>query len=482
MKKILYIMLALVALLTTSCSNDDIIIETEGAHQKLTYSISTQNMYNEFSIYNDITKILRDGSYCVGVSTYVYNSQGNLVTTRYTGQYNLNNIQENFTELPEGKYTFVTIETLSNTQDKFDIEIWGIENTEKLSTLKITQKYDKIAFPYAIGVATNTVTIKSGNNTVNAIPTAIGSIVTLTFLNFDESPYEYVGLETEDMLNHYLIDPTIERSEKFKEDLTKSGYTNLRIACLISGSSSITESIYILECRANECFAVRPAGITSWSNWPSNETNVTLEDGASYYAGAYYKGEHTPFDVYFGDQSGYNAWYKKVTEDTSNDNNNTDDYTFSVPDVYKTWGASVNSVQSFMNGYTMSVGTSGHAILQENGLYAISYNGKGTEENINYFFEKETSGLIETVILYNQSDVEYSTLKELLTAKYKLVEEEDDEFIYISSDESTYILLLKDSESYYLSYVDANYLTSSSASKRIKLAPRKAEIVSNIIK
>jgi len=111
-KKILYMLLAMVAMLVTSCSNENIEIETVGRLRNLTCNVSTQDLYDEFKITNQVRDILREESLGIGINTFIYDSKGDLVDYNLEFQYSFNNAKSSFSSLIEGNYTVVVVETL----------------------------------------------------------------------------------------------------------------------------------------------------------------------------------------------------------------------------------------------------------------------------------------------------------------------------------------------------------------------------------
>ena len=218
MKKIFFAAIPILAavLLTTSCKNDDIVITQVGSKHDVILNISTKNMYDEFNIANRIRdNYLRDGNNVIGVITYVYDSEGNLVKSQMDYQNNFNNVTQTFINLVEGEYTFITIETLSNSDIDYQAENWSFDDIEKLSTLKITQKYSIVYLGAVLGVVTTNVSL-TGNQSVNIIPKAIGSLVNFHPFKFENSEFVKVGFCTTDVVEFYSLNPQLQLNEKIQ--------------------------------------------------------------------------------------------------------------------------------------------------------------------------------------------------------------------------------------------------------------------------
>lgn len=144
------------------------------------------------------------------------------------------------------------------------------------------------------------------------------------------------------------------------------------------------------------------------------------------------------------------AWYKSLT--TANT---------LVPDLYMTWKGSVTNVQSFMNGYTMTLGKSGQAVLMSDGSYEIDYKGKGKESLISYSFKTQTSGLFEVDVRYSKNTVTKNEIMNYLTANYNYLASQDETYMYMSADGNTVVMFFTVADEWNLGFVDMNYVNSS---------------------
>lgn len=463
MKKILYSLLAFVIVLLSSCSNDDIEITTVGKKYKLAYNLSIQGVYDEFEITPNVREILRDHSWAIGVSTYVYDKDGKLVDSKFTHQYTFNSIREDFTDLQEGSYTIVSIETLVDPDDEFEADNWSVEGEEMLSTLQIEQVYSEVRYPFVLGVCTNNIVL-SGDQTLNATPKAIGSLLHLTYLNFNKSTYADVGLGTNDIISAYRLDPTLSHADRYVINNTSTGYFNLRAKRGIDGDNTITLTRYVLEASIDWKFYYKlkeNAGTETWTYWESNTGTTVLEDGKTYYGGLSFVGLNTPCKSYLGDKEGFNSWYLALPGGSAS----------LVPDLYLTWGGSVANVQAAMNGYTMTLGEAGHAVQTNTGVYEINYAGKGKESKISYAFTSETKGLFEIDVLYDKASVTSKEILAYLDANYNFVIESDSVYMYSSLEQNMYVLFFEAEGMWYIGFVDIDYIDATST--KLNMASKK---------
>ena len=285
-----------------------------------------------------------------------------------------------------------------------------------------------------------------------------------------------MGFATNDIIASYRLDPSLSRSDRFNTDLTQSGYINLRCERDID-AERISATRYILESSIQYRFCFVKAeneGTGTWTNYASNEGTVALEDAKTYYGGFYYVNSSTTPKSYFGDNTGFRAWYTEVT--TTNTDNSL------VPSALSmNWGGSVSNIQSAMNGYNMTTGTSGRAVAQTDGSYMIEYAGKNKESNISYFFTSATTGLFESDVQYSKSAVSSSDILAYLNANYTYLAESEGTYMYVTSDAKTYVLFFTVNDNWNIGFVDVNYVNSSSVKALIPrhvLANRAPRIAS----
>ena len=470
MKKILLLSLSLIAFLfLVSCTNDDITIDKVLPKHTITYNVSTQEMYDTFGQVNYIREnYLREDTLCIGVSTFVYDSNGNLVDTKTNTLKNFNATQQSFENLVEGKYTLVTVETLLNPINSNKSSCWSIDDTDKLSTLKITQT-SRPSRANIIGVCTESVSV-SGDVTLNVTPKAIGSLINFYCYNFENSNFVRLGFGTQDILKYYSLDPQIQGKNKYNKDLTASGKFNLR--CSITAeraSQGYYIPTYVLESEIDWMNAAQDdsnANTSSWWTWKS--TSATLEDGKVYEAGFYYLysvGDNDYADSFFGDQSGFDVWKKEI-----------DDFVKSLTAVfeepYTTWGGSVASVKSYMSGYTM-----GGSSTKDDGSYVLWYYGKNREDEVDYYFTSATGGLFLAYIFLNSEEVGEDELSSAFNEMGYTYVGSGDGFKKYKKSANVYIEVGLNSQNYwYVAYYDPAQFTRKYTAREIRTFAPKREV------
>lgn len=457
MKQILYSILAFLGVLSiTSCSNDDILIETSGKTHTLTLNVSTQAPYDTFETTDIIREnYLRNGHYEIAVTSFVYNSSGSLVEalTKMQPNFNMASLQFNLVENEE--YTIITIETL------FDADVhkslnWDYKNIQNIETLNITQKKNWVYPYYSLAVNTSKVKISS-DQYLSITPTAIGSILNVYYYNYDLTEYPQVGFGTTDILDYYLLDPSISEENRYHESLASSGYTNLRVYGDVDDRHSFGWGCYILEPNINwKFYVVKPENVDAEKKWTPVESGSTvLRPGETYYGCMYYTPQNNTSNTYLGSYEGLIEWMSNLLKEDE-----------TIPDVYTSWGGSVKDAQDFMTGkgYIMNIGTEGKAIYVEGAdQYQLQYTNESQDMAISYFFSSETTGLYETDIMYLQSE----KYKNLITSYLnKNFEYNATKGYYESADKSTVAMYLNINSLDILAIADANVLNANLNSTR----------------
>lgn len=459
MKKILFAFIAFGAMILSSCSNEDIEISKVGSLYNLTYNISPQGMYDEFDISGNVREILREQNWALGITTFAYDKEGGLVEKKFSYQYNFNTVSEEFENLLEGEYTFVTIETLVDPDLDYEADDWTIKGEENLSTLEISQDSHQVFYPFAVGVSTNKVNV-SDNNSITIAPKAIGSMLQLSWLNFDKSTHVKVGFATKDIIDTYKLDPSLSRTDRYNTDITSIGYLNVRADRNIGGSDRVEATRYVLEKSMDGFFCYQKKeneGSSTWSYRSGDVNRYNLEDGKTYYAGIQYIDAST-FTFYFGDYAGYAQWEQNlsVPKDV--------ELGFKAPSIQ--WGASVSTVKNYMSGYTLS-----NDIQQvPDGTYGLQYEGKDSEAAYLYFFKNKTGVLLESDVYFDASEISADVLNGWLRQNgYEVLSETANTSVFISSDYKTIAMVLPNADFMVMAFVDYEYFASLSGLQQKKM-------------
>ncbi len=450
MKKIFLSIVAAATMILSSCNNEEINIETVGAKYDISVNFATQGVYDTFEYNSQITEnYFRNQKHPVGIFSYIYNQDGNLVAEQKTTAYNFNVMNQKFS-LEAGEYTMVNIETLADPAANLMPHSWTIAGTNSLSTLKMVQKISKLSYSDIFGVNT-TKLIVNGNNTLSVTPTAVGSIIKVNYIDFDQSNYSNEAFATKDALESYSLDPAITGANKYAYDLSKSGNINVRGSMSTANSTSYINSIYIVDEKIDWILCFQKPGNESkgiWTNYTANVGNATLTNGKTYYAGMKYVDDSHACKVTFTDNKDtFNNWYKEVTNPGSS-------FTLHVP--YCNWGASVSNTHSAMSGYTQIMGTSTTAEQDVSGLYATSYAGVSPEIGFVYLFTSATSGLVASSISYDNTLVGEDNLIAYLNKNYTYVSFSEGQYTFMTKDNKSIVTVSESNNMWMILFMDAS--------------------------
>lgn len=452
MKKYIIMIVSAMVLVFTSCTNSEEIeiIQTND----IAFEINAQSIYDEFSFTYSIKNLLRDKTYAVGITSFVYDANGSLVDSTVTYTYNLNSVRHSYTSIPEGKYTAVFVQTLVYADNDFLPWDYRLEGCENLSTLEIKQ----IDAPYwyaVIGVATQEFTLDG--STIQVTPEALGSVINCNFFDFTVSPCVNVAVGTEEIYCGYKLDPSIPEESRYLTKLSASDNFYLL------GETDVVEDeerfdIYVLGKSLSYRFyyqTEKNAGTQTW-NYLKNTYNADLSTGETTYIGyAYGNDENGTVYNYYGNYSGMLNWYNNLSVERPQPQGAL------LPSLNLNWGCSVSNVQKTMNGYSMQVGEAGRAIIQNDGSYAIAYDGKGKETTIAYFFTSATTGLYEADVLYPKEFVTSDEILNYLNENYVYLTSQEGIYMYTDKEQTTAVLLFEVDDNWDLGFVDFEYIMSS---------------------
>lgn len=475
MNKIFYMAMSLITmLLMVSCSNDDINIEKVGRKYNLSLSVNTQSLYDQFSITNSVREnYLRDGSRQVGLFMYLYDEKGDIARSDQSFIGNFNTTSFQLGNLIEGKYTVVVIETLVNPDDNNSIETFSLDDSEKLSTLKITEKtetdskgnvWPQIAWaPEVIGVYTKEVNLTSNTN-LDATPEAIGSVVKFDQYYWDKSDFVTIGWATKDVLNYYSVNPGVSRDNRYNKNLTVQGNTNVRALFDVGDTPMNYFGIYVLEKEIDWLIVYQDeTNITDSKVRTSDPINTSIADGKMYFIGTYLgKDSYFRYNI-FESQTNLNSWKTDLDNTVGPYSKNATASLYTIP--YINWQeGTVSAVKSYMEGVTMVEDIT----KQDNGTYRLSYYDSSNNGTLYWYdFKTNTSGLTDSYVIVQKEYVTLDQVKEELQSEgYALNSQGDDYYYYINSNASTALFLYELDSYFVIDYYDPSVYASSSAPRK----------------
>lgn len=484
MKKYLCMMAAAaaVAAVTPSCSNEDIVISTVAPSHGVSYSVSTPNMYEQIDVVDNVETLMeRYSSINLEISTFVYDADGNLVDESVSSLRQFDTVTKQYT-LPEGDYTFVTIEKLDDPAEANMTKKWEITGTETLNSLQIGYpEYQDHTYWYnAIGTVATKVSVRE-DAVIDVAPSVVGSLATINYCRYDKSPYIKVGFGVVDAVMGIRLDPSLSADEKYVRDLTQEGYFVNRSILDVDDNDFLTQTIYILDNEIRWEFATQTQenydNNDIWGLWPSEGGTIKLADGSKHYFSTFYLAPEYPVVTNVSNTfDEFTNWYGSMMSQVPSSG--------LIPNVCIEWASSVAYVQDWMkNGFadfTLAVGEEGAAKLQSSGLYALAYNGDAELKQIQYFFREEATDLVRTTLVYDAAQVNEADVVAELEETYLLFMQDDGVSYFSSYDLGTWITVATSSNGNYVNvlYYDYEYLSGARSGSRASEDELKAKISS----
>lgn len=435
----------------------------------LTLNIGTQNMYDNFgrSSYENVF-LSNKYNYYVGVTSLVYDNSGQFVDSVSTYVKTFQSIQQKFS-LHEGSYTIVTVETLVDGDNNYKSDYWEIDNIEDLSSV-VLMNYTESSVVYwdgVVGTSNCTVSIANSNHSQNVVPSAIGSLVDVTAVNFDKSDYSLVAFFTKNAPDGIMLSPnTIERyyysnyeQSNFWTGRGYLGYVDKDDSNRLSERESMT--IYIVESGStswllgcSKASYLNDDGSIDLDDYPKNASQFTFRDGQIFYAYIRYRGDEKGCDANLGTYNEISKWIEGLDKIID------PDALFGEP--YTTWGGTVASVKSYMSGYRAY----NNGNLEEvSGNYVLTYAGKYKEEQTRYWFTSQTGGLTNAVVFFNAEKVGEDDLsKAFAEMGYIYIDSDDNYSYYFTKDFKSFVYVGLNSQNYW--FVNYSNASSGSAPKR----------------
>lgn len=464
MKKYLILSISLLMGVFASCTDSE-EIEIITSHD-VNFTIKTKKMYETFDLDAKIQEdFLRSKKYSIGVESFIYDSEGNLIDSHTTADYAYND-QHFSTQLNEGTYTILSVETLSDPSKNNEPIYWEYQGTNSLKTFSVKPNGYNYEYTSILGISSTTFNVGRSEE-IMVSPNAIGSICHINYKYWDKSKYLNVGFGTYTKLTEYKADPSLDRDSRFIYENSDEGYFDCVAWLSVDKIHYVTNLVYMLENEISYAFCAQDEeieGTNTWQMFVPNNKIKKLDDGKVYYVGFAYQVTDTP--SIFGTYAEYNNWENRLTEPKT--------VLFNAP--YIQWGASVSSVKSYMSQYNLISDIQQAA----DGTFMIEYEGKSLESSIVYFFTSETDDLIESDLYFETNKVSFEELNNTIASMgYGLINQIDNQSLFVSPDQNTYVFIIpysSDKDYYVIAFADAEYLESltQSTSKAYKQTDNNA--------
>ena len=465
MKKIYFSLIALTALLASSCSSssDDVTVDVVNKTYSIGVTVSTSSAYESYGSSLFINFLGNYTNYYVGVFAYLYDEDGALVASTDSYSQTLNTQSLSFTDIDTGSYTLVCIQMLVNSSNSYQSEAWTISGTSKLSTIAVTTSHKGLQYYHAVAKSTSSVTVGTSNTSVSVSTKPLGCLIDIGYENFGDSGMTLVGFFLDQYAIGYYFDPSLSGTEQYYYGDSYSGEHNWTSIAKtydtdgVDDSGEMNQYYFIQSGETTYCFGISSVydgeSNDSFDSRPSGGESFTFEDGEYYQAYIYYTGDSNVCETYLGaadDSDGFSEWYDAFEKSSS----------LWMP--YLEWGASVADVQSYMSGFILEYGSDGQAEAFNNS-YLLAYVGKSPIDDIYYYFDTATTGLTRSLVWYDNTAITWDELLAFLEENF-IDLDWSSYYAYASSDFSTIIILYDNSDDYNeysLGYYSYEYLYGS---------------------
>lgn len=195
MKKILYSLIAILAMVMSSCSNDDIEIA-----RAISVKVNPSGVIAPFTYENKAGELESFSTdYKLRIHILAYNEKGILVAQDVQYLKNYASIANCILNLERGSYTIAAVtDVVKMNGSNIKTEYWKISDTEKLSTTKITDA-GLIGGQYKIlGMGIQKMTIGDNNNECKLNPQPVGALCLV----------EWYKIHTFSTVTQYALDMT----------------------------------------------------------------------------------------------------------------------------------------------------------------------------------------------------------------------------------------------------------------------------------
>ena len=309
MKKILFAAISLVMiLLTTSCSNDEIIVEKDTKVNDVNVTVSLSNFFSSYNFYdtqhdinvNDNFRTFNsEGGIYIQVRTLFYDNNGVLVDSLLSYSTNTNSVSAS-KKLAEGNYTVISTLTFASKNSGDDASFWLLSNKEKLSTasLLVPNRFTEYSI---MSYDAKTITVRSGQSTsVSMAPAPVGALGYMFCQNFQyknaatygtaaDNGVRKIAVYSQNIAISYKLDPNSREKYEYMDDAGQDNWYYLEVftpqdfddswTCF---KSNLYSFFYILAPNPNLQFGYMLEGASGFAGTGGQRYNI--ENGNTYLA------------------------------------------------------------------------------------------------------------------------------------------------------------------------------------------------------
>ena len=278
----------------TSCSIDDNPVSPIGS---ASITLNTQALYEEIGYYEGAVSNLASGYFFIESTLLVYDEAGQLVGKYVENANDLQPISFNMSNLPNGYYTVVAVEHGRQQNCSF----WELADEENLFTVQIRRSDEHTYWPFSLGVASQQITVRSGEVVADLTPKAAGCLFEVK-INRTPSFNNHLKVWGDKMPTGLYLNPQLDEGEQLAYNENDTWGT----ICLID--PSVTKTAYFTIGRGQQDIQVYKYDTTErkWSLlWWGQNANLVKEPHAMFCYDSY---PQLMYKAFIGSREQYPAW------------------------------------------------------------------------------------------------------------------------------------------------------------------------------
>lgn len=370
-------------------------------HHDVLVEINTLDLYQNSGI--DVVKfqtLMGTGIYKPCVTILVYNPDGTLNQKQEILTDDLRQISCTLQNLDQKEYDIIATQHFVQVANGKVSSTWKLEDEDNIRTVHIsnTSLTGEIYWFNCLGIYSNKVTITK-NSKIEISTNLAGSFIDFKCENFNLSKYCRLGLYFKDKADGLFLNPGYQGNDRYFYAGGFNAPNVWGIASLFYYNIKQYESEirFVFESgKINYCFGLSTEsdklddGRYSFKAFPSQNSYIDIEQGKRHTAFCYYNGYNDKIETFIGSTTEFSDWYDNLDK-------------WIIPDFeqpYVLWGSSVAEVKRYMEDKNYKLWFD---IRESDGMYWLGYEGKFSEDNIQYIFSSETNDLIVSMVAIPQS-------------------------------------------------------------------------------
>ena len=278
----------------TSCSLEDNPVTHTGS---ASITLNTQALYEEIDYSESALNNLASGYFFIENTLLVYDETGKLVGKYVENANDLQPVSFNVCDLPNGNYTVVAVEH----GRQQDTPYWELTDEENLSTVQIRRTNEHTYWTFALGLASQLISVLNGEVKATLTPKAAGSLFEVR-VKRTQSFKNHLRVWGNHMPTGLYLNPQLDEDERLAYNENDTWGT----ICLID--PSLQKSAFFTIGRGEQKIEVSEYNATdrTWSAlWWGKKANLTKEPHAMF---CYDSTPQLLYKAFIGSTDQYPAW------------------------------------------------------------------------------------------------------------------------------------------------------------------------------